>query len=103
MTGFACEMMLRAGATSVFNPLMMDGTIDLAIFETYTRYTQNEYYCTASCVNEFSGLTRGRILHREWGDRATGINSFYPELLRARAAGWINRSIVCLGFMYHST
>ena len=61
------------GAHSVFDELMHDGTIDLAIFETYTR---------------------------EWGDVPAPITSFYPRLLAARAAGYSNRTIACLGFLY---
>ena len=29
----------------------------------------------------------------------TGIEGYYPRLRYARSEGWINRSIVCLGFM----
>jgi hypothetical protein len=36
---------------------------------------------------------------REWGAPSTPITSFYPPLLAARAAGYSNRSIACLGFL----
>ena len=72
----------NCGAKEVFSGLMKDGTFDIAMFEAYT-------YCP--------GLGN-------WPNDAnmcsnTGIEGYYPRLRYARSEGWINRSIVCLGFM----
>jgi hypothetical protein len=65
----------------IFSGLMKDGTFNLAMFETYTRYPP-------------SMISPG-------GEQQNGpISQWFPRFDYAREEGWLNRSIPCLGMIF---
>ena len=60
---------------------MKDGTFDLAMFETYTRYPP--------------------YMISPGGEQQNGkIDQWFPRFDFARKEGWLNRSIPCIGAMF---
>ena len=71
----------NAEPDGVFGDLVKDGTINLAMFECYTHIPPY-------------------MISRGGGYHDGPISQWFPRFEYARKAGWLNRSIPCLGMMF---